>query len=110
MRPFVIVGTGGMGRELLGYVLLALGRAQDARTVLDLAVERITDSGNLWFWTSKARQAVGDSEGAADAAEQALSLDPENTAYREHIESLRTAPARHAAGHYHAPSGDSCEC
>ena len=78
----------GHYHESLGYILLSLDRADEARGALDRAVEAINDSGNLWYWTSVAREAAGDRAGAVEAAEQALALDPEDPVYREHEQRL----------------------
>ena len=75
--------------ELYAYVLIAMQRVPEACAHLDATVDAIDDSSNLWYWTSIAREAMGNRAGAADAIRQAIAIGgAESPAYLAQAEKF----------------------
>jgi Tfp pilus assembly protein PilF len=72
----------------LGYTLLDLDRPQEALAPLGRAVE--LDAGQVVMWNNLgiARMRVGDYDGAREAFEAALSINPEHSRARQNLQSL----------------------
>ncbi|MBN1478351.1 tetratricopeptide repeat protein [Candidatus Sumerlaeota bacterium] len=73
----------------LGYTLLDLDRPQEALAPLGRAVE--LDAGQVVMWNNLgvARMRVGDFDGAREAFETALSINPDHSRARQNLESLQ---------------------
>jgi tetratricopeptide (TPR) repeat protein len=78
LREALRLDAGYLPAQLkLGEWLLASGRAQEARAVLEAAVRRHPDSAQAVFTLGRARAAMDDQSGAVEAYRRACELYPE---------------------------------
>jgi cytochrome c-type biogenesis protein CcmH/NrfG len=62
----------------------------DARQILDRAMQAAPDDSTLWLWSGLTRQESGDAAGAIADWEKSLQLDPKNDEARKQLEAART--------------------
>jgi Flp pilus assembly protein TadD len=82
----------GYFRELHIYTLVQAHDVPGALAVAEAALERVTDSANLWYWASVCHDALGHGPEALARITQALRLSPADPAYM----ALRDKLAEHA--------------
>lgn len=75
-------------RYVHGQSLFRLGRLEEARQQLELAVRAKSD-GPAWNLLGVVNAQLGDLAAAAVAFEKAVALEPENTYYRENLDKAR---------------------
>jgi len=91
-RATEVAPYNGWCHDLYCYGLLAIGQLEPARRHVEAALTRIRDRANLFHWCSVAREAAGDRVGAAEAAREALSLEPSHSPYFDQLQKFVTIP------------------